>query len=531
MGKTTVIELLLGNFRSKKQVCLATAISGIAANLLSQGGTVHSKVKVPINLDSGVTKCNIKEKSALADLIRMTDFMVIDEATMGDKLMYECVDRSFREIRKIDKPFGGVTMLFSGDWRQTLPIVPHADRAEVIRHTLKRSNDIWPFVKIKRLTENMRVKNAGTDDQNYADYLLKVGEGKIPHCMEKGEFMIEIPEDMKFVSKDQNLKDLVNDIFPEVDSRIQQGLNNMDIDDSQFCKFIMGRAIICATNDDTEEVNDIVLDKITCKKPADEMIYYSADRILNDKNQLHFPTEFLNKQKGSGFPRHKLRLKKGATIMLLRHLDKDNGHLNGARYYVVHLGKNIIQAKRASGKHKGKMIIIPRIKFHPKDKTLPFEFERCQFPVKVCYGMTANKAQGQTLKKIGINLTNDFFSHGQLYVALSRVGSSKDVKIFRPKGHPNPNHMKNVVYQEILTKNIDDSEPNPQVPIISSTPTFFENANIEDEFIPPQTFFGDVDIEDEFVSPQQTKPMEDYESDSLSITDDEDFDNMIAGIL
>ena len=83
----------------------------------------------------------------------------------------------------------------------------------------------------------------------------------------------------------------------------------------------------------------------------------------------------------------------------------------------------------------GNDILIPRIKFHPKDRKLPVEMERVQFPIRLCFGITANKSQGQTYKRIGINLSNsEMFSHGQLYVALSRVGSAKSVSIFKPKG-------------------------------------------------------------------------------------------------
>ena len=66
------------------------------------------------------------------------------------------------------------------------------------------------------------------------------------------------------------------------------------------------------------------------------------------------------------------------------------------------------------------------------------EMERVQFPIRLCFGITANKSQGQTYKRVGINLSNaEMFSHGQLYVALSRVGSAKAVSIFKPKGKIN----------------------------------------------------------------------------------------------
>ena len=76
------------------------------------------------------------------------------------------------------------------------------------------------------------------------------------------------------------------------------------------------------------------------------------------------------------------------------------------------LKDNAIYAELAVGPNKGESIIIPRIIFQPDDKTLPLEFERRQFPVRPCFGITSNKSQGQTLEKVGIYLKNDFFQHG-----------------------------------------------------------------------------------------------------------------------
>ena len=107
--------------------------------------------------------------------------------------------------------------------------------------------------------------------------------------------------------------------------------------------------------------------------------------------------------------------------MLMRNLDPKRGHVNGTRYIVKALYPRIIFAEIAVGPYKGNEIMIPRIAFYPKDVSLPIELERKQFPVRLCFAVTSNKSQGQTLKYVGIYLNQDFFSHGQLYVAMSRV--------------------------------------------------------------------------------------------------------------
>ena len=87
----------------------------------------------------------------------------------------------------------------------------------------------------------------------------------------------------------------------------------------------------------------------------------------------------------------------------------------------------------------------------PKQREFPFEWSRRQFPVRVAFAMTINKSQGQTLQNVGVWLNDPCFAHGQLYVAMSRVGSPRDIKfaIRKRKGFPE-NTTSNVVYKEVL---------------------------------------------------------------------------------
>jgi ATP-dependent DNA helicase PIF1 len=82
---------------------------------------------------------------------------------------------------------------------------------------------------------------------------------------------------------------------------------------------------------------------------------------------------------------------------------------------------NIIEATILTGGATGEDVFIPRIPLIPSD--MPFDFKRLQYPVRLALAMTINKAQGQSLSVAGVNLESSCFSHGQLYVACSRVGT------------------------------------------------------------------------------------------------------------
>src|SRR5690606_37206206 len=107
----------------------------------------------------------------------------------------------------------------------------------------------------------------------------------------------------------------------------------------------------------------------------------------------------------------------------------------------------------ATGPSKGDYALIPRVTFLPNDH----DPSPVRFPLRLSFAMTINKSQGQTFSKVGLHLSSSIFSHGQLYVALSRAMSGENVKI---KTFGGKRTAENVVFKEIIQifrrKSIDD---------------------------------------------------------------------------
>lgn len=256
----------------------------------------------------------------------------------------------------------------------------------------------------------------------FSEILTKIGNGDYPST----DDMIIVPDELcTLVSTVQKL---IDHIYPGI-SQIQ------DKPIEWFCE----RAILTPKNDQAAFINDILLKFFD----GEEMIYKSIDTVCNADEAVNYPVEFLNSLNPPGLPYHKLTLRKGSPVMLLRNL-KPPKLCNGTRLQVRTMHKNLIEATILSGCAQGDTVFVPRIPLIPND--LPYEFKRLQFPLKVCFAMTINKSQGQTLKYAGVNLREDCFSHGQFYVACSRVSSPKGLVILVPS----EKRTKNIVYKEIL---------------------------------------------------------------------------------
>uniref|UniRef100_A0A0L8FW00 ATP-dependent DNA helicase n=1 Tax=Octopus bimaculoides TaxID=37653 RepID=A0A0L8FW00_OCTBM len=422
-GKTLLINLLLAKVRQKKKIALAVASSGIAATLLTGGRTAHSTFKLPLNLIQNESPlCNITKNTALAILLTYAKLIVWDEATMSHKAAFEALDRTLQDFRNNKKIMGGVTLLMAGDFRQTLPVVPRGTRADELRACIK-SSYIWQHVKQLTLTTNMRVHIHGDPlAAQFSNKLLDIGNGKLP----------QDPEDnlhhLPCGNMTASLEELKSKVFPNIATNYKSH------------KWLRERTILAPRNDSVDKLNLNLLTQL----PGPECSYRSINSVPDQQQATHYPVEFLNSLQPSGFPPHILIVKIGAPIMLLRNLDVPT-LCNGTRLVVKTAMPHVLEATIITGNMMGENVFIPRIPLILND--LPFQFKRLQFPVKLSFAMSINKAQGQSLKVVGLNLLQPCFSHGQLYVGCSRVGDEKNLYILSDKH----GKTENIVYEEALT--------------------------------------------------------------------------------
>ena len=137
--------------------------------------------------------------------------------------------------------------------------------------------------------------------------------------------------------------------------------------------------------------------------------------------------------------------------MLLRNLDPSKGLCNGTRMILNRIQPRVLDCTVISGDQRfaGNRVLIPRISLTPSNDSLPVPLRRRQFPVRLAFSMTINKSQGQSVKHVGLNLQTAVFSHGQLYVALSRCTSASRIKVLLPENCEN-RRTSNIVYKEVL---------------------------------------------------------------------------------
>ncbi|KAL2928062.1 ATP-dependent DNA helicase PIF4, partial [Bienertia sinuspersici] len=154
-GKAFIWRTLSAAIRSKGEIVLKVASSGIASLLLNEGRTAHSRFAIPISVTEDST-CNIKLGTDLAELLIKTKLIIWDEAPMIHRYCFEAFDRSLRDIlqssnqNSLDKPFGGKVIVFGGDFRQILHVIPKGNRQDIVLSAIN-SSYLWNFCQVSKL--------------------------------------------------------------------------------------------------------------------------------------------------------------------------------------------------------------------------------------------------------------------------------------------------------------------------------------------------------------------------------------------
>ena len=220
----------------------------------------------------------------------------------------ETLDRTLHDLRDIDKPFGGVTLLMGGDFQQMLPIIPKGSQEEILDATITWSY-LWKDINVLHLHQNMWLRG-DSDAETFGEWLLEVGHG--PNSDKNGE--IEIPQEMRF----DDIEDLKKFIYPGIASCPPPP-----------AEYFLNQMILAPRNFDVNDMNESLPNQMN----GDTKSYYSANNIIHesgadDHNYSSLTPEFLRSLKSPSLPSGELNIKIGCPLILLRNLSSSNGLCN-----------------------------------------------------------------------------------------------------------------------------------------------------------------------------------------------------------
>ncbi|KAG3181524.1 hypothetical protein PC128_g15113 [Phytophthora cactorum] len=356
-GKSTLLKHILAKVRLLENIPLEVASSGIASLLLMGGRTAHSTFKIPLKLNDTST-CSIYKQSHLKGLIQKASLVIWDESHLEGK----CV--------------------LSGDFRQILPVVVRGTPAQTIDACLK-SSTLWPKFQQLHLRENMRVMSAqnestATELAEISEFLLQVGKRRHEINLALGPNCIKTPKDMLVANPVEELSEYREDedIRPGAILRgltrlvdeMYTDINNPDIANDEY---FANRTILTTTNAVVQRINEAVAQRLEGVSQE----YLSTDSVEEDEEINFFEQEVLHTVNINGIPPHKLTLKKGAPIMMMRNLNPDLGLWNGTRRLrIVELKPHVIHATIMTGERQGHHVLIPRIAFISDSEAREFPF-------------------------------------------------------------------------------------------------------------------------------------------------------------
>jgi ATP-dependent DNA helicase PIF1 len=400
-GKTTIINHLLmdpvryGPSRPAARPSGAylgvTAMTGSAAVLIG-GTTLHSYLGIGLGKDSEddlVKKINGREK--LKRKWRDTNILVVDEVSMLPADLFDKLNRIAKRVRKRSEPFGGMQLVFGGDFLQ-LPCIK-GDFCFESKAWKECQFEIFHLTKIMRQADK-----------------------RFQTCLNRARFGEMTDDDFEYITQSVPTSDLRS----PAGKTLKEVISAMEIKPTR---------ILCQ-NVDVNEINRTKLEQL----PAEEIYKYKCNIEYNlDNYQPRFHGYWFKDITKLCNAQPKLLLSVGAQVMLLVNRDVKRGLVNGSRGVVT----RFLESKTTNSKGEEKIRHVPVVKFGTEDTEIAINQHAYevkdgkdlvgtifQIPLRLAYAITVHKSQGLTLDSAIINLRG-VFEYGQAYVALSRV---KDVK-------------------------------------------------------------------------------------------------------
>ena len=405
-GKSFVCNYVAARVRSQGLAAVCVAASAQAAAVLLGGRTAHGQLRIPIECDShSYLDLSVAQKQELAS----ASVIIWDEASMVSDVTADCVNRSLQDILGNRVAFGGMPVVFCGDFRQLLPVV-RGGRGDF--HTIQNCS-WWREVVMLKLFYNWRCQQ-----QAWQSLLDDVGMGRLEKVA------------VEACSVRKTVDEVIAHVWP----------------DAASCPTAQ-RAVLTLTLDDAATVNHHVINSL----PGESTMVYSCDSYLDCKEPDLYPEEFVRSLSISGVAPGELELKVGARYIVMRNIDQRQGIVNGAqilctavtRHHVTGASCNLLSIMMAHslagtimyGTYAGSRVMLPRITFiiSPAQSHLPFAVLRRQFPLIPGFAYSVHRSQGSTLDVLGIYFGGDAFCHGLLFTALSRVrGDWTSIAVLSP---------------------------------------------------------------------------------------------------
>lgn len=463
-GKTFLINCLYQHItETLKDHVLCCAYTGIASTLLPDGITIHSAFRIPVSDNLEFVGRGMRQRwnkdSKWLENMRVLQWIIIDECSMVPRFLIDLIDQELRRVFYSHKPFGGKTVIFSGDFRQLLPVVSSgASKEKKEANTLKHST-LWELTTQMQLTRNVRAK----EDAEYADFLLTVGNGDMT--------TFDVPDDMRH-------SDLVSYVY------------GPHLDGQQTTRLLGNDVILTTTNAEADKLNQLVLsmlkpDVATTYKAADmvyELDVSEYDKLLYSVNPVAGlkMCKTVKKIENGGIAQFvksfdhpdlqplTFEVKPCSLVVMTKNIDQKRRLCNGTRLCVDNTLPNelkcvllvcnatdtdtkepeTITVTRVDSMYRMSAVNLDAAKFAPRHHRA-YVVVRNQLPLKLAFAMTTHHSQGQTFNKVGLYLMNygSIFTDGQLYAALSRSNKRENVKICSIS-----NKVRNVVNKKLLCK-------------------------------------------------------------------------------